>query len=245
MNYKKIFWNTTSGTSVPLSGFGYYELQRMDTLTDWQTIALVTSPTVSSFNDFEGRVGIQTSYRIRAVNNYLFPGDWSTTIITTPTAPGISGLGMTSTNAHVLLFTSNVAQNGARNLAYSMAWQGGGAVIENFTFPEAGWNVLQPMYQRDFFTAVRPTERGGVQFERTILVQAAAISAPNVPDFTSLRDLAWDQLPYVCVRDQDGNRWFANVTVPSGQVAMNRSLYFATVNIAEVTDTAAQVQVAS
>jgi hypothetical protein len=245
LNYKKIFWSTASGTSVPLSGFGYYELQRSDTLTDWQTIALVTSPTVSSFNDYEGRVGIQTSYRIRAVNSYLFPGDWSTTIITTPTAPGISGLGMTSSNAHVLLFTSNMVQNGARNLAYSMAWQGGGAVTENFTFPEASWNTLQPMFQRDFFTALRPTERGGVEFERTILIQAAAISAPNVPDFTSLRDLAWDQLPYVCVRDQDGNRWFANITVPNGQVSLNRSLYIATIHVVEVTDTAAQVEVSS
>jgi hypothetical protein len=248
LEYRKIFWSTTSGTSVPLSGFGYYELQRMDTLTDWQTIALVTSPTVSSFNDYELRVGanITTSYRIRAVNNYLFPGDWSTTLTGIHvTAPGCSGLGMTSTNAHVLLFTSNAVQNGVRNLAYSMAWQGGGAVTENFTFPEASWNTLQPMFQRDFFTALRPTERGGVEFERTILVQAAAISAPTVPDFTSLRDLAWDQLPYVCVRDQDGNRWFANITVPSGQVSLNRSLYIATVHIAEVTDTAAQVEVSS
>jgi hypothetical protein len=152
---------------------------------------------------------------------------------------------MTASNAHVLLFTSNMFQNGLRNLAYSMAWQGGGAVTENFSFPEANWNALQPMYQRDFFTAIRPTERGGVEFDRTILIQAAAISAPTVPDFTSLRDLAWDQLPYVCLRDQDGNRWFANITVPSGQVSLNRSLYIATVHIAEVTDTAAQVEVSS
>jgi hypothetical protein len=245
LSYNRISWSTSSGTSVPLSGFGYYELQRMDTLTDWQTIALVTSPTVSSFNDFEARVGILTSYRMRAVNNYLFAGPWGTTITFTTPVPGITGLGMNSSNAHVLLFTSNMFQNGARNLAYSMAWQGGGAVTENFTFPEASWNVLQPMFQRDFFTAVRPTERGGVQFERTILVQAAAISTPTVPDFTSLRDLAWDQLPYVCLRDQDGNRWFANITVPSGQVSLNRSLYIATIQVAEVTDTAAQVEVSS
>ena len=237
LSYRKIFWSTSAGTSVPLSGFGYYELQRMDTLTDWHTIALVTSPTVSSFNDFEGRIGISTSYRIRAVNHYLFAGPWSTTLTgVIVAAPGVGGSGITASD-HVLLFTSNQAQNGARNLAYSLAWQGGGAVVESFTFPEANWNTLQPMFQRDFFTALRPTERGGTQFERTVLVQAAAIPTPTVADFTSLRDLAWDQLPYVCLRDEDGNRWFANITVPSATVSLNRTLYMATIQVTEVTDT--------
>jgi hypothetical protein len=245
LSYNRIFWSTASGTSVPLSGFGYYELQRSDTLTDWQTIALVTSPTVSAFNDYEARVGIANSYRIRSVNHYLFPGPWSTTLTNVfITAPGTSGSGITSQD-HMLLFTSNQFQNGLRNLAYSLAWQSGQLITENFTFPEAAWNTLQPMFQRDFFTAVRPTERGGVQFERTLLIQAAAIPTPTLPDFTSLRDLAWDQLPYVCIRDEDGNRWFANITVPSGSVALNRTIYMAAISVSEVTSTAAPVTVTS
>ena len=237
LSYNRITWATTVGRSVPASGFGYYELQRMDTISDWQTIAMLASPTASGFNDYEARVGILTSYRIRAVNHYLFAGPWTITPITITTAPpGTSGSGMGAQD-HVLLFTSNAVQNGARNLAYSLAWQGGGAVVENFTFPEANWNALQPMFQRDFFTALRPTERGGAQFERTVLVQAAAIPTPTVADFTSLRDLAWDQLPYVCLRDEDGNRWFANITVPSATVSLNRTLYMATIQVTEVTDT--------
>lgn len=243
LSYNRITWATTTGASVPLSGFGYYELQRSDAITDWQTIAYVTDPTVGSFKDYEARVGVLTSYRIRAVNHYLFAGDWTAVPITITTSPpGISGTGM-GTDDHVLLFTSNAVQNGAVNLAYSMAWQSGQLVTENFTFPEANWNSLQPMFQRDFFTAVRPTERGGVQFERTLLVQAAAISTPTLPDFTSLRDLAWDQLPYVCLRDEDGNRWFANITVPTGSVSLNRTIYMAVIQVAQVSDTAAPVTI--
>lgn len=192
---------------------------------------------IPGFNDYEARVGISTSYRIRAVNYQSFPGPWSSTITNTLTAPGITGQGM-GAGTRALLFTTNVGQNGARNLAYAMAFESD--TTENFTFPEAGFTQFQFMYGRDYQTAFRPLERGGVTFQRTVLVQAAAISPPTLPDFTSLRDLAWASLPYVCVRDEDGNRWFANVNVPTGRVKMNnRELYLADLTIVEVTATPA------
>jgi hypothetical protein len=241
ITYNRITWATTS-SGIPVSGFGYYELQRLDTLTDWQTIMKATSPTVSGFNDFEARVGLSTSYRIRAVNSYSFAGAWSSTITGTITAPGIVGTDM-GVDDHVMIFTSNSRQNGSRNLAYSMAWES--QPNEAFTFPEAGFTQLQTMYNRDFFVAFRPTERGGEQFQRTILVQAAAISPETLADFTSLRDMAWDSLPYVCIRDEDGNRWFASVQVPSARVLRDRKLYLADIGVVEVTSTAAPVTVAS
>jgi hypothetical protein len=74
-----------------------------------------------------------------------------------------------------------------------------------------------------------------------ILVQAAAITVPSLADFKGLRDLAWDDLPYVCVRDELGNRWFANVLVPAGETKRNRRLYLAQIRVTEVTDTPAPV----
>jgi len=97
------------------------------------------------------------------------------------------------------------------------------------------------MYDRDFFVSFRPTERGGTRFQRNVLVQAAAISPETLEDFTSLRDMAWADLSYVCVRDEDGNRWFATVLVPSGRVQLNRTIYIAPVDIIEVTDTPTSV----
>ena len=219
--------------SSSIGTFGYYQLQRMDTLTDWQTIAQL-SPFVTGFRDYEARVGLLSSYRIRGVNSYLFPGQWSSTATLTMAAPGLTGVGMTGT-PYVLIFTSNFRQDGSRSLAYALAYDG--TPTEPFTFPEAGFTQYQFMYNRDFQTAFRPLERGGETFSRTVLVQAAAISPETLADFKSLRDMAWDTLPYVCVRDQDGNRWFANVTVPTGRVQHKRQLYLADINVIEVTET--------
>lgn len=238
LRYNVITWTATS-SSVPVSGFGYYELQRMDTLTDWATIMQNSSPTGNTFNDYESRVGILTSYRIRAVDVYGFAGSWSSTVTITMSSPGLTGADCVSAG-HVLIFTSNERQSGSINLGYATAWENG-QVVEDFAFPEAASLALQPMYGKDFFTAFRPTERGGSKFSRVIIVQAAAISPETLPDFTSLRDMAWDQVSYICVRDEDGNRWFANVNVPSAKVLLNRSIYMAGVDITEVTDTPSPV----
>jgi len=214
--------------------FGSYELQRMDTIdTDWQTIMRATGVATTGFSDFEARVGVLSSYRIRGVNVYDFAGPWSSTVSITIPSPGASG-GCIS-EGHILLFTSNERQDGSINLAYSNAWEG--RVQEDFTFPEAGFVQMQAMYNRDFFVAFRPTERGGEQFQRNLLVQAAAISPPTLADFTSLRDMAWDDVSYICVRDEDANRWFATVLVPGGRVTHFRKIYLAPVTIIEVTDT--------
>lgn len=239
LSYVKLSWSATS-SSVPVTGFGYYEIQRSDTITDWQTIAKMTSPGATGFNDFEARIGLLTSYRIRAVDVFSFYNAWSTSATVTLTAPGVTGVSITA-NDHVLIFTTNATQSGVYNLAYSMAWEG--TPIEEFALPEASFTQLQAMYDRDFFTAFRPLERGGESFSRQILVQAAAIDPETLADFTSLRSMAWASVPYICVRDEDGNRWFANVQVPTGRVMKNRTLYLAQIDVIEVTATAAQVTV--
>lgn len=220
----------------PRPWFGSYEIERRDEVeTTWKTIMSATNPAVTGFNDYEARPGLLSEYRIRRVNLYDFPSDWSDTLSRTVTAPG-AGTGECITTGHLLIFTSNERQDGSINLAYSSAWLDE-QVEENFTFPESDFVQMQAMYDRDFYVAFKPLERGGEQFERTVLVQAAAIAPETLADFTSLRDMAWDSVNYICVRDEDGNRWLANVQVPSGNVLRNRRLYLAPVRIAEVTDT--------
>ncbi len=200
---------------------------------------IVASTLAPVFNDYEARLGVVSSYRVRAVNELLFPGPWSSTVTNTLVSPGVTGTGISSAS-RVLLFTSNYRQDGSRNLAYALGFEGD--TTEQFQFPEAGFTQYQFMYNRDYQTAFRPLERGGAVFSRTVLVQAAAIPPPTLADFTSLRDMAWDTLPYVCVRDEDGNRWFANVTVPDGRVKMNnRELYLADIQVVEVTATPAVI----
>jgi hypothetical protein len=236
--YAQLSW--TSISALPASGFGAYEIQRMDPHTDWATIMLTTDVAATGFIDYELRVGIETTYRIRSLNVYDFVGPWSDEITITLTSPGVTGSCLD--DAHVLIFTSNVSQEGEYNLAYSSVWEG--TVAEDFALPEAGFTQMQAMYDRDYFVAFRPDERGGEVFSRTVLVQAAAISPLTLPGFTALSDMAWADIPYVCVRDEDGNRWFANVSVPNGRVQLYRSIYMATITMTEVTDTPTPVDTA-
>lgn len=231
-----VYYNQLSWSTVPaITGFGGYELQRQDQWTDWQTIALYTDRTLHDFSDFEARVGVQSDYRVRACHELDFCGDWSATVSATIPMPGVTG---TNVDSSVLIFTSNTHQDGSSMLAYSEIFDGTPA--ETFTFLEANGVTLQPMYNRDYQVAYHGTERGGETFQRVLLTNNAAVSLINFEQgFQALRDLAWDALPYVCVRDNHGSRWLASVTVPTGTIQPpGNSLQFVGVTITEVTATA-------
>jgi hypothetical protein len=236
IGYQRITW---AATSLPSTGFGGYELQRFDTApgASFQTIMLATSPTITGFNDFEARVGMTSVYRIRALNVLNFAGLWSSYVSGAPPAPGVTGGCSDSTGA--LIFTSNAAQSGIYNAAYVMQWEG--SVLEDFGLPEAGAVQFQPMYGQDGVVAFHGTERGLETFTRTVLLHAAAISPIRLADATTIRDLAWADLPYVCVRDDIGDRWFANVRVPNVFARLNRTKYMARLDIRELTLTPAAV----
>jgi len=208
------------------------EIQRSDALTDWQTVMLSTDPLVTAFSDFEARVGVLSLYRIRTLNVLDFAGPWVTGSGTIP-APGVT-LNAPGAGNSVLIFTSNASV--AASLAYVMQWESRPA--ELFSFPEADTVSLQRLFGRDFFMAVRPLERGGERFKRTILVNNAAIALPSLANFRQLRDLVWADLDYVCVRDELGNRWFATVIVPDGVVQGDRTIYLAEIEVIQTTDTA-------
>jgi len=216
------------------TGFGYYELQRSDLDTDWETILQVTSPGVTGFNDLEARITMQSNYRIRQVNVHEFVGPWSATVSATLPSPAVS---LSGTGHELLVFTANANQSGSRALAYEEVWEGNPE--SSFTYFE-GDNMVQfqRMYQRNFQVGFHPLERGGAQFTRTLLVQNAAVSPPILENgFRSLRDLAWQDYDYICVRTDVGDRWYAAVEVPEGTIRRSRRLQLVQVRITEVSDT--------
>lgn len=212
-------------------GLGYYELQRQDDTMDageWEVVARAIHPLVSQFDDYEVRVDVETHYRIRYVHQNGMFGAWSATVTSEIPAPGVTGV---QSDKGVLIFSSN--SDPTRNLAYVQIWQG--APNEDFTFVEAGTRELQRMYGRDYQVAFRPLERGGVQFTRTMLVNAARVPVETLREgFTSLRDMAWADLPYICVRSDRSDRWLSNVNVPNGSIRNRRKLYVAELEITEV-----------
>lgn len=218
--------------------FGAYELQRYDSVTGvFETIMLSTTPTTAGFNDFEARVGIDSVYRLRMLNIYNFAGAWSTQVTGAPPTPGVTG--GCSDNTGALIFTSNADQSGLSNAAYVMQWDGNPE--ETFSLPEGDSVTYLEMYDRDGRVAFHGTERGLESLSRTVLLNAAAIAPARLADATTIRDLAWRDLPYVCVRDDIGDRWYANVRVPAVSATQNRTNYLARLDIIELTRTPAQV----
>ena len=209
------------------------ELQRTDEEDDdWFTIMRTENQILAVFNDYEARVDTVTQYRMRTVNALDFFGDWTTSPEVTIAAPGVVGAGNGNS---VLIFTTNNVQDGSSNLAYVMTWER--TPDEAMSFPEAGDVNLQKIYGRDYVTAFRPLERGGERFSRVLLVQNAAIPTGRLRDgFRSLRDLAWADVPYICVRNELGDRWFATVLVPSGNIRRNRRLLLAQIEVVETND---------
>lgn len=216
-------------------GLGHYELQRQDDTMGagvWETVATPIHPLVDSFDDFEARIGVPVRYRARYVHVNGMSGEWSSSVGGEIPAPGVTGERPSRTT---LTFTSN--SDPSRNLAYTPSWEGS-AVNEAFTFLESEQREFQRMYGRDMQVAFRPSERGGVQFTRMMLVNTVSIPVRTLEaGFEDLRDLAWADLPYVCVRDTAADRWLANVNVPSGSVRASRSLYVAEVVVTEVSET--------
>lgn len=224
----------------PTLAAGYsYELQRYDIVTaQFQTIMLTTANNAvsgtASFNDFEARVGTPSVYRIKVNNLYNFGGTYSSQVSGAPPAPGITGGCADMTGA--LIFTSNAAQQGNANLAYIMQWEDD-TPVESFGLPEAGDVQFQEFYGRDGSVAFHGTERGLETFNRTVLINGGAVSLASLADGKGIRDLAWASYPYVCVRDDLGNRWYATVQVPSINVRNNRQAYMAALTITETTQT--------
>lgn len=234
VHYHRLSWDAIN--SAVVGGWGCYELQRQDdtmAATEWETIAQVTEPAMTGMDDLEARIGVPSRYRIRMVHRTGITGPWSASVTGTIPPPGVTGVDRPG----LLVFTSN------HNPAASLAYLTGGERRddgEEFTFPEAGHTELQEMYGRDYRTAARPAERAGVEFTRTLLVNAAAVPAATMDNgFTGPRDLAWDSLPYVCVRDELGNRWLAALLVPTGTVRRRGHLHLAQVTIVQVTDSPA------
>lgn len=241
--YVALSWTAmTSGEQ--LIQLGYVEIQRQDDtmgIDEWETVAQVLDGTIGQWSDYEARVGVASRYRLRTVHELGFWGPWSAQVTVTVPAPGVVVPAGTTSTAPVMIFTSNEQPDS--NLAYRPTWDN--QPSEPFTFPEGDDITVQALWGRDYPAVFRPAERDGVRFTRTLTVNTAAVTPQQLADgFTGLRDLAWADLPYVCVRTDTADRWLANISVGAGTVRRSGGvLYLATVDVIEVAGVPSPVQV--
>lgn len=227
------------GQTVMITGgpdqnnFCAWEVERREDGGDWQTFARITQRENRCVQDYEGVFGTSTDYRVRLCRLDGVCGEWAVvTGFVRNAPPGCDGL----------IFTSN--EKPSSTLAYPMSFED--SPEEDFTFYEADTVVLERLHMRDYMVAFRPLERGGVRFQRTMLVNAVSVPPEILDDgFDDLRDLAWDTLSYVAVLDTRGAKWYAAVIVPSGSIRWTRQLYFAAVDIVETTNKSSIIDVRS
>ncbi len=198
-----IGYNRVTWTAVVLATFSHYEIQRNDAFTDWQTVALITTSTVTAFEDYEARIGYQSCYRIRTVATTGISSAWSSTVCDTVAAYGCG-----------LTLTANSWPEGS--VAYGDVFDGsGGFVDKEYRFPEVDEVQERTFHGRDGKVAFIPAERRWSEFDRRLMVASIVATGPAPMQADPIRDLSRATLPYVCVRDEDGGRWFANVQVGS------------------------------
>lgn len=239
LQYIHLTWDVVTDGGVEFAAFDHYLVRRANIvvatgdLGEFHPIARLYSPLLNEFDDYEYDSGRNNIYRVTVVDKNGIEGgfEFFGESITGPQPTTVNDNGG---ECNALTITSNV--NPDMNLAYPMSWPSAPAVKE-FTFLEAEERVLQRFHRRNYSVAFRPAERGGVQFTRTLLTNSAQVTEFVVDKrFVPLRDTAWADLPYLCVRDQHKNRWFANVNVPSGAVQNGEKLQLAEVVVTEVTD---------
>jgi len=227
MPFVQVFWDPVPASSPDTIG---YQIDRMDDRTpDWERVAFADGRETDAWNDMEPRIAVASQYRVRALRSDAVVGDWSD--IVTHTVPG---------GQVALAFSSNAATG--MGCVYPEVW--GGEVTRGFDFREFDDVELRRMYGRNREVAFRPLERRGDGFSRTVLLSfGCTVALPSMDLFQPLRDLAWAPIPYVCVRDGEGNRWYASLRVPSGECrrgdAQGSELWTAEIAIVDAADTPA------
>jgi hypothetical protein len=218
------------------AGFDHYQVQRSENGGAWLDVASITDESVTSWTDYEPQLGVMVAYQlatIRATDSSR--SAWSNTA-----SASVGG------QSAELIFTSN--ENPDLNLALFPVYDPNMSMasipitlppgVRQYTFPEAAEGIFQTVYGRDYQVYFHPTERRGVTFQVNVLISAIAVPAVGdvVGVFDPIRNLAWADLSYVCVRDTSGNKWMAAVQVTTGVSSVDRHMHFAQLTVTEITD---------
>jgi len=206
-SYVQLAWDEIV-MPVGCVGFGWYEIERSYDQIIWDVIARISSSDVIAADDIEMRANTVTYYRIRVVREDGAPSDWSDVV--SATAP-MSGPGLS--------FTSNAAPE------LTVGYQDIGQTRE-FNFPE-NFESFQPQ-GLDYQIVYREIEDRGVTFNTKLRIRAGREACLPLCDvdtedlfgddvFGPLKAICRAGIPYVCVRNESGNVWYAFVTTPTGQ----------------------------
>lgn len=199
--------------------FRHYEIQRRDEDGAWETVARLTDIDTERWFDYEARVGVMQEYRLRVARAITARTGFVTDSCVLPSP----GTGYT--------LTSN--QNPDLNLGYvDLAAAREGRIFDHLNARKVEW---REMIGRDYAVKFSPSEDRGVAFSRRFLVAALGSATRHDTVLDALLELAdRTSLPYVCVRDEHGGRWYCGLVVERSQVVGRRQVTSVEVQIREV-----------
>jgi len=202
------------------ASFAAYQVWRNDT-GSYVQIAEITSEATAGFADYEGRLGIPASYMVRVERTDGAVSDFTTAI--GPFTPEPNG------NAYD--FTTN-------ELATANYVQAIDIGPRTYTFPERSQS--HEFYGRADAVTFKASESEGDQFTIPLLLYMAnnvasscVLPAPvsGRAAFEPIRSLSRAAISYVCIRDSEGNRWYASMTC--GDAQRNQDMYTISLSVRE------------
>lgn len=222
IHYAQISWCESTDPD-----FAAYLIERQDDVTEgYKLIARITSAAVTGFGDYEGRRNTTASYRMQ-VQRLDGATSFYTDVETATPVWEQCGYQLTTN------------EDPSLNLEYMDSPDR----VYEFPDPVQEWEL----YDRDFSVLFRQTEDRGTIFTINFwLYMDGTPATNNVPDdlrgflaFHALRELVRADVSYVCVLDQDGNKWFASLRM-DGQKATRKEpggKYLFPIRVRQVTTT--------
>ncbi len=197
LSHPRVSWAWAAGGGL---GATRFEVERYDDITGyWQRIMEV--PTAGAYDDYEARLNTVSIYRVRVVRTDGVESAWTTSSVVTPVL-----------GACMLAFSSNFD-----NSIYSTYVDTySNDTTHKFTYRDAAEVTMRRIYGQDYESAFRQHPTGGVEFTRNILLPTGSTSRPLQNVNEAILEMTRNPtIPYVCVRDSNGNRWFSSVTQTS------------------------------
>jgi hypothetical protein len=201
-----------SWDAVVSSDFDHYEIQRrLDSVfSPWATIALLSDISQTQFADFECPLGAESLYRMRWVRGDGAPSDWTAVETATPEASACNWQ-----------LTSNHVDPGL--------YVQGHVMDDPLTWQFDVNRTTHPLFDDDDRVSFLGTEQRGPVIEIDEFLIAGGSDNPaqirGLGNFAVLLFFGFQPAPYTCVRDPDGNTYYAAVSVPEGRQSFAGTVY--------------------
>jgi hypothetical protein len=231
---------------TPCEQFGGIEIQRQGLSGEWETIFFVGTPdVVTSVEDHEVRRNSTNVYRCRFVSATGFSSDWSNAV-SVNLVDQCCGYTFSSNHAPDL----SVWYDDIGSRQYEFTEKVTYYEFENkdgFTAAR-GLNDLLDKFDVGLLVAAKGAHGGTVNSDSNLATLGRRLFDPLTVLAGNKRDKQTNALvrvPYVCVADNLGNRWFAQVETPTGAVVAEAGRYTLNVSVREITPTAVTARIDS